>query len=127
MQATIFLYFALAAAPLGFAAAHQPASPPPAQSSAAALGLYVFPAKNQSADQQKQDEQPCYVWARDQSGIDPAAVKASPDSALVRAMNKRDTLVAIVTSVPALANGGQQRVDPSGAIAAYRERPYVCA
>jgi hypothetical protein len=44
----------------------------------------------------------------------------------VRTMNKRDTLVALVTSVSALANGEQQRVDPSGAIAACCERPYVC-
>ncbi|SMD44769.1 Glycine-zipper containing OmpA-like membrane domain-containing protein [Aquiflexum balticum DSM 16537] len=35
------------------------------------LGLFVFPSKNQSQNQQKQDEFECYKWAVDQSGIDP--------------------------------------------------------
>jgi hypothetical protein len=32
----------------------------------------VFPAKGQSADQQKQDEASCHTWAVQQSGFDPA-------------------------------------------------------
>jgi hypothetical protein len=32
----------------------------------------VFPAKGQSADQQKQDESACNTWAVQQSGFDPA-------------------------------------------------------
>jgi len=54
-----------------------------------ALGLYigpvlaqqpiVYPAKGQSAQQQRADEGACYVWARDRTGIDPAAGQpASP-------------------------------------------------
>ncbi len=35
------------------------------------LKLYVFPAKNQTKDQQKKDEFECYKWAMEQSGIDP--------------------------------------------------------
>jgi hypothetical protein len=35
------------------------------------LGLYVFPAKEQSNQQQKEDEFECYQWAVEQSGIDP--------------------------------------------------------
>ncbi|RYG29107.1 MAG: hypothetical protein EOO01_38720 [Chitinophagaceae bacterium] len=35
------------------------------------LKLYVFPAKNQSKDQQKKDEFECYKWSVEQSGIDP--------------------------------------------------------
>lgn len=34
-------------------------------------GLYVFPSKGQSQNQQKQDEFECYKWAVEQSGIDP--------------------------------------------------------
>jgi hypothetical protein len=60
----------------------------------AALGLYVFPAKGQTADQQKQDEQACYTWAQQQSGIDPAAVKANPDSAKKAAGAKADSATA---------------------------------
>ena len=32
----------------------------------------VYPAKGQSADQQKQDESACHTWAVQQSGFDPA-------------------------------------------------------
>lgn len=35
------------------------------------LGLYVFPSKDQSKQQQKVDEFECYKWAIEQSGIDP--------------------------------------------------------
>jgi Glycine-zipper domain len=33
--------------------------------------LYVFPSKNQTQQQQKQDEFECYKWAVQESGIDP--------------------------------------------------------
>lgn len=33
---------------------------------------YVYPAKGQSAQQQKSDEAACYQWAVQQSGFDPA-------------------------------------------------------
>ena len=42
---------------------------------AAALGLTVYPAKSQTAAQQEADEQACYKWAGEQTGIDPATVK----------------------------------------------------
>ncbi len=43
----------------------------------AALGeQFVYPAKGQSAQQQKKDEAECYTWAVQQSGFDPA--KAPP-------------------------------------------------
>jgi hypothetical protein len=32
---------------------------------------YVYPAKNQSADQQKKDEYECHQWAVKQTGVDP--------------------------------------------------------
>lgn len=33
--------------------------------------LFVFPANDQSKQQQKKDEYECYLWALEQSGIDP--------------------------------------------------------
>jgi hypothetical protein len=33
----------------------------------------IYPAKGQSAEQQKKDEFECYNWAKDQSGFDPMA------------------------------------------------------
>jgi len=35
------------------------------------LKLFVYPAKGQSQQQQKEDEFECYKWAIEQSGIDP--------------------------------------------------------
>jgi hypothetical protein len=40
-------------------------------SMAKSVGLYVFPAKDQKPEQQAKDEDYCYKWAVQQSGIDP--------------------------------------------------------
>src|SRR6478752_1681499 len=46
------------------------------------LGLYVFPAKNQTAEQQQKDESYCYDWAIKNSGVDPLNMQAvKPDTA----------------------------------------------
>jgi len=45
------------------------------------MKLYVFPAKNQTQQKQKEDEFECYKWAADQSGVDPLnppKVEAAP-------------------------------------------------
>jgi hypothetical protein len=42
----------------------------------AALGLAVYPGSGQDATQQSKDEGECYGWARQQTGIDPAATPA---------------------------------------------------
>lgn len=44
-------------------------------------GLYVYPSKGQSQNQQKKDEFECYQWAVQQSGVDPLnppKVEAAP-------------------------------------------------
>jgi hypothetical protein len=98
-------------------AAAQPAAPAASQAApataaqpgpSASLGLYVFPAKNQTPAQQSQDEQACYAWAKDQSGIDPAAVKANPDSAAKAAGAKADSATqgAAIKGAAAGAVGG---------------------
>jgi len=45
------------------------------------LGLYVFPAKNQSTQQQDADEAACYNWAMQQTGVNPMGPAPSADSA----------------------------------------------
>jgi YMGG-like Gly-zipper len=51
----------------------------PATPLSTTLGLVVFPAKNQSKDQQATDETECYAWSKQQTGIDPfAAPTATP-------------------------------------------------
>jgi hypothetical protein len=42
------------------------------------LGLSVYPAKNQSPEQQDKDEYDCLLWAADQAGIKPG--QTAPDS-----------------------------------------------
>ena len=45
------------------------------------LGVYVFPAKDQKPEQQAADEQACYSWAVQQSGVDPLNMPATkPDT-----------------------------------------------
>jgi len=43
-----------------------------AATAAELFGLYVYPAKGQSAGQQADDESICYKWARSQTHVDPA-------------------------------------------------------
>ena len=45
-------------------------APPP---SALADDPIIYPADGQSAEQQRDDEGQCFVWARDESGFDPLA------------------------------------------------------
>ena len=45
---------------------------------AAAQQPIIYPAKGQSAQQQQTDEGECHVWAKNQTGVDPAAMAAAP-------------------------------------------------
>lgn len=56
------------------AAAATPATSTPTSLSSS-LGVFVFPAKNQSATQQSTDEGSCFSWAKSQTGIDPMNIK----------------------------------------------------
>jgi hypothetical protein len=47
----------------------------------AAAQTYVYPAKGQSADQQKKDEGACHTWAVQQSKYDPANPPPAPAAA----------------------------------------------
>src|SRR5262249_8980475 len=67
----------------------QPAAAP--ASPANQLGLYAFPSNNQTKDQQLLDEQQCWGWAKEQTGIDPATLKANPDSAARATQAKTDS------------------------------------
>lgn len=45
----------------------------PSQPLSTSLGMVVFPAKGQAAQQQSQDEGECYEWSKGQTGVDPMA------------------------------------------------------
>jgi hypothetical protein len=40
----------------------------------------IYPAKGQSAEQQNKDQGECYVWAKQQTGVDPVAVAQASSS-----------------------------------------------
>jgi Glycine-zipper domain len=69
--------------------ASAPAAPPkavPTFSAAQKVGLYVFPGKSQTHDQQLVDESECYDLAQQQSGVNPEmAAPAPPSSAEIQA------------------------------------------
>jgi hypothetical protein len=62
-----------------------------APSLARQLGLYVFPAKGQSATQQANDEAACYNWAVAQTGINPMGPGPNADSAAKVYMARMDS------------------------------------
>jgi hypothetical protein len=65
---------AQAPAPAPAPAPAAPANPAPAPTQDAAASLlkvYVFPANNQTPDQQGKDSNDCYAWAKQQTGVDP--------------------------------------------------------
>lgn len=37
-------------------------------------GMFIYPAKGQSAEQQSKDETACKTWAKQQTGVDPAVI-----------------------------------------------------
>ena len=55
------------------AVAQAPSTPPASKPISTSLGMVVFPAKGQTAQQQAQDEGECYAWSKGQTGVDPMA------------------------------------------------------
>jgi hypothetical protein len=87
-----------------------PAKPVPSFSAAEKVGVYVFPAKNQSHDQQLIDESECYDLAQQQSGVDPGmAAPKPPSSAEIQAAQAQGA-----SSAPQ-AKGGRARGAARGA------------
>jgi hypothetical protein len=90
--------------------AMQPQSPLGSSSGSASLssslGVYVFPAKNQTAQTQSADEGSCYAWARTQTGIDPMAVKPATDGSQVPAAAPNAGNGAVVKGTVGGAAGG---------------------
>jgi len=56
-----------------------------------ATKMIVYPAKQQTAEQQARDEQECYVWAEQQTKIDPMGPGANVDSAAQASKEKMDS------------------------------------
>src|SRR5262245_35242143 len=58
------------------AAPQNPPAAPQAAPKPQTLNLFVYPGSGQDAAKQSQDENECYTWARQQTGIDPTATPA---------------------------------------------------
>jgi hypothetical protein len=73
---------------------------------------FVYPAKGQSAQQQNRDEGECYVWARNRTGIDPAAgpqtvaVQSEPSGEIVRGAARGAVGGAIIGGIAGDAGRG---------------------
>lgn len=78
------------------------------------LGVYVFPAKEQDAATQKEDEKKCYIWAYEQTKFDPlnptkvqaAQVDQGPDGGAVRGAARGAAAGAAVGAVAGDAGKG---------------------
>jgi hypothetical protein len=94
-----------------------------------ALKLYVFPAKNQSKQKQKEDEFECYKWAMEQSGIDPlnlpkvqaAPAQAGPSGGAVKGAAKGAAAGAAVGAIGGDAGEGAAIGATAGAVAGRRQ------
>jgi hypothetical protein len=65
----LFAALAVLSAPPVAAQQAVPASQSSAPPSLSQIGLYIYPAKGQSAEQQQADEQACTQWAESQTGL----------------------------------------------------------
>ena len=64
--------------------AQQAAPAAPNSTLSSSLGLFVFPAQNQSGEKQAGDEWSCFGWAKTQTGIDPLNIRPQAASAPVQ-------------------------------------------
>jgi len=94
------------------------------------VGLYVFPAKNQTAQQQEKDESDCYTWAVQQSGYDPInptkvqaqQVDQGPDGSAVRGAAGGAAMGAAIGAMCGDAGKGAAWGAAAGAVAGRRRR-----
>ena len=97
---------------------------------ASGLGLYVFPAKGQSATTQNSDEAACYTWAKEQTGYDPmnptkvapAQASAAPDGSAVVGAAKGAAAGAAIGAIAGDAGEGAAIGAVVGGLAGRRSR-----
>lgn len=92
------------------------------------VGVYVYPSKGQSADQQNTDESECYTWAVQQSGYDPInptkvqaqQVDQGPDGSAVRGSAGGAAVGAAIGAISGDAGKGAAIGAVSGAVLGIR-------
>lgn len=88
MRRIVSLALSLAAAPLAAQVATPVAPPSAAKPTLAQLGLFIYPAKGQTPEQQKLDEDACYQWAESQTGMTMGSGTVNTDSAAKASQQK---------------------------------------
>jgi hypothetical protein len=99
------------------------------------LKLYVFPAKGQTKQKQKEDEFECYKWATEQSGIDPlnlpkveaAPVNTGPTGAAVVGAAKGAAAGVAIGAIAGDAGKGAAIGATAGALAGRRKGKQAAA
>ena len=92
------------------------------------MKLFVYPSKEQSQQQQKEDEFACYLWAVEQSGIDPlnlpkveaAPVQSGPTGGAVKGAAKGAAAGAAIGAITGDAGQGAAVGAAAGAMAGRR-------
>ena len=92
------------------------------------LDVYVFPADGQTQDQQNEDQNYCYKWAKDQSGVDPMdppkveaqQVDQGPDGSAVRGAAKGAAVGAAIGAITGDAGQGAGVGAVAGAVGGHR-------
>lgn len=93
---------------------------------ASGLGLYAFPTKDQSSEQQDADEMACYKWAKEQTGVDPL----NPPEVQAQEVDRSVDGTAVVGAAHGAAAGAAigaiaGDAGKGAAIGAWPERPKV--
>jgi hypothetical protein len=99
---------------------------------ASGLGLYVFPSNEQNQETQNKDETDCYIWAKQQTGVDPinppqVAVKeadTSPDGSMVVGGAKGAAAGAAIGAIAGDAGKGAAIGAVVGGVAGRRAKKY---
>lgn len=94
------------------------------------IGVYVFPAKNQTPEQTQNDESYCYDWAVKNSGIDPLnmqpvkpdSVKTGPNGAMVAGAAKGAAAGVAIGAIAGDAGEGAAIGAVAGGLAGRRAR-----
>ena len=92
------------------------------------VGVYVFPSKGQTPEQQSDDESYCYTWAVQQSGYDPInptvvqaqQVQQGPDGSAVVGSAKGAAVGAAIGAISGDAGKGAAIGAISGAVLGHR-------
>ena len=94
------------------------------------IGVYVFPAKNQTPEQTQKDESYCYDWAVQNSGVDPLnmqavkpdSVKTGPNGAMVAGAAKGAAAGVAIGAIAGDAGTGAAVGAAAGGMAGRRAR-----